>query len=106
MYLVYRYKEFITLDFLLSYRIDTSTITSSGFMVLGNFLTELGDSQLASMDKVCGQMYTKLTINSNVPFCLVLLNYMFQNFCYENMNQIRMLTSLNKWRFCFLFRKR
>ncbi|XP_052689214.1 uncharacterized protein LOC128167499 [Crassostrea angulata] len=30
---------------------DTSTITSSGFMVLGNFLTELGDSQLASMDK-------------------------------------------------------
>ncbi|XP_061196188.1 uncharacterized protein LOC133204464 [Saccostrea echinata] len=30
---------------------DTSQITSSGFMVLGNFATELTDSQLASMDK-------------------------------------------------------
>ncbi|XP_022314636.2 uncharacterized protein LOC111119099 [Crassostrea virginica] len=30
---------------------DTSQITSSGFMVLGNFITELSDTQLASMDK-------------------------------------------------------
>lgn len=50
--LIYRYQKFKALTFLLSYRTDTSTITSSGFMVLGNFLTELGDSQLASMDKV------------------------------------------------------
>lgn len=49
---IYRYQKFKALTFLLSYRTDTSTITSSGFMVLGNFLTELGDSQLASMDKV------------------------------------------------------